>query len=274
MKRNLTRPLTCKITAVILLMSSSLVLANDSGQGWLFYDDARTSQKQYQPAARGYHWYNEEKDSPIENFNNDQLVSKAQAVDALRTLQLEVEETKALAVMNPTVENVRDYISLQNQVSANAERFSIIWEQTKVLYPELDYSLQKPTDNAAKQVYLDEYQENRARSIRALADTHGLFFFFRSDCVYCQQFAPILKQFELMYGITIIGVSLDGIGIPGFTDFEIDNGAAEALGVVGTPSLFAVEPRTGKSFAITHGMMSMEDLSERMLMLTIVENEV
>lgn len=45
---------------------------------------------------------------------------------------------------------------------------------------------------------------------------YALVFFFRSDCRYCHQFAPKLKQLAAQAGMYIYAFSLDNQGIPGF----------------------------------------------------------
>jgi thiol-disulfide isomerase/thioredoxin len=46
--------------------------------------------------------------------------------------------------------------------------------------------------------------------MKNIAREHGLIFFFRSDCPYCHQYAPTLKLLSEMYGIEVLGVSIDG----------------------------------------------------------------
>ena len=51
------------------------------------------------------------------------------------------------------------------------------------------------------EVYDREREAAQIRTAEHLARTHVLFFVFRSDCPYCQQFAPLLKSFEQKFGL-------------------------------------------------------------------------
>jgi conjugal transfer pilus assembly protein TraF len=93
----------------------------------------------------------------------------------------------------------------------------------------------------------------------------AVWFFFRSDCPYCEAQAPLLQVLAERYGFTILAVSLDGAPLPGglFPDYRRDAGHAARLGVVSTPALFLVKPE-GPTFApIAQGLLSLAQLQER-----------
>jgi conjugal transfer pilus assembly protein TraF len=67
-----------------------------------------------------------------------------------------------------------------------------------------------PVNNTAVKVNNQAKEQDRTNYMKNIAREHGLIFFFRSDCPYCHQYAPTLKLLSEMYGIEVLGVSIDG----------------------------------------------------------------
>ena len=59
---------------------------------------------------------------------------------------LHEQVTRALdqAILNPTPKNMRVYITLQNQISMQANHFALAWQTALLNNPDLDYSLSHP----------------------------------------------------------------------------------------------------------------------------------
>lgn len=260
------------ITVICLLFCCNAAIAESS-----FYESQR----------QGWHWYaappleiKEIEPLTDENFNNndDSLIADIPALDdpkaELARLQETVETAKAQAILEPTPQNVKIYIELQNAIQAQASQFAQTWQTVLWANPELDHSLKNPTNQAARQIFNDQHRVEKVQAIEKWKQTHGLFYFFRSDCPYCQAFAPVLKQFEATYGINIIAISLDGQSLPEYPNARVDNGAAQRLGVSTVPALFAIEPSTQAIIPITYGLISMEDLTERLWQLSLLKEGV
>jgi hypothetical protein len=82
-----------------------------------------------------------------------------------------------------------------------------------------------------------------------------LFFLFRSDCPYCQQFAPLLQRFEQKFGLPVFAISLDGGTLPEFPRARVDNGIAATLNVAQVPALFLASPRTNVITPLGYGVL-------------------
>ena len=137
----------------------------------------------------------------------------------------------------------------------------VIWAN-----PEFDYTVTGRPVNAKALEVFDRAQINaREGTAMALAKDHALFFFFRSDCPYCHQFGPYLKEFEAKFGLAVVPISVDGGPLlPAYPNPKIDNGIARALDVREVPALFLVEPRGGKIVPIGYGVLSESELLERL----------
>ena len=183
----------------------------------------------------------------------------------MAALQEKVKQSLDQAILNPTLENVGNYIQLQNQISTQANRFAQVWKTVLLKNPTMDFSMQHPTNSIGKQVYLDQNHEQEERALHNLSIHSGLFFFYRSTCPYCQRFAPIIKDFSQRYGITVIPVTTDGVSLPDFPNSRGDQGQAAQLGVTVEPALFTVDPRQKRIVPVGYGLMSEDELRQRLL---------
>ncbi|MDT1832839.1 conjugal transfer protein TraF, partial [Acinetobacter baumannii] len=85
-------------------------------------------------------------------------------------------------------------------VQNKATVFTDQWRRVVYQNPDYDYSLRNPSNNAAIKVQAQAKQTQIDGYLKNLSKEQGLIFFFRSDCPYCHQMAPILKQLSQMYG--------------------------------------------------------------------------
>ncbi len=209
----------------------------------------------------GWHWYQDPQE------NQTPSVTPMNPVQIMEAWQQKIKYSLDQAILNPTSENVRAYITLQNQISAQANQFSKTWQAVLLSYPQLDYSLQHPTNNIAKQVYLDQKQQDETKAIQQLAQHSGLFFFYRSSCPYCQRFAPIVKNFSQRYGISVVPITTDGVALPEFPNSHADQGQSERFNITQEPALFTVDPYTHQAVPVGYGLMSEDELRERILQI-------
>jgi conjugal transfer pilus assembly protein TraF len=71
-----------------------------------------------------------------------------------------------------------------------------------------------------------------------------------------------------MYGIEVLPVSLDGGGLPEFPSPRVDARVAAELGVETVPSVFLVDPAGRNVIPVGSGVMSVDELAERIYVLT------
>ena len=218
----------------------------------------------------GWFWY---RDAPLNTQpkKDDQREKDQRPRELIEfdVMQKRLDELKRIAVMNPTDAHMKAYMGYQRYVMDKSAVFADNWQRVVWQTPELDYSLKgRPTNNFAIGVYDQQLRDKQANTIRALARTHGLFFFFRSDCPYCHKFAPVLKRFEEVYGLTVFAVSLDGGSLPEYPNPVADNGIAASLNVSVVPALFLAVPGTREITPIGYGLMAETELVERIHTIT------
>lgn len=217
----------------------------------------------YDTHAKGWHWYEampDTKEKPVESVSPLTLDN---ATIAMSRVQKKVEAAKALAILDPTPQNVHYYLALQNQVSDRASLFAATWKQVLLEDPRLDENLKHPTNALGRQVSLDRHKDELGVDIQTFAQHSGLFFFYKGQCPYCHQFAPILKAFTQKMGIAVVPISLDGHLLAQFPDTQLDQGQGSLFSVHVVPALFAVDPKTHQAIPVGYGLMSEEELEER-----------
>lgn len=219
--------------------------------------------------AEGWHWYEEVAQPLEENHVQDQETASSDPIKTLKAFQKKVEALKSTAVMNPTFQNVKAYMEIQKVLMDKASLFSHRWQEVLYQTPPLDYTLLHPTSQAARHVYLDQQKKQMEDHIRALSKTHGLFFFFSSKCVYCREFAPIVKGFAQKYGWQVLAISLDGSKLPEFPDAKPDNGTFFALKLEALPALLAVNPQTKQVIPLSFGMTTHDQIEDRIRVLIL-----
>lgn len=200
--------------------------------------------------------------------------SRAPELVEFERLQKTLEETRNIAIMRPSETNVRRYMELESQVVARASHLADVAQRVAWATPQLDPTLQgRPVNAKALEVFDQAELVDRSRAIADLGKDHVLFFFYRSDCPYCQAFAPTLAAFQARHGIQVVAISVDGGPLPGFPNARPDNGIATALKVSQVPAVYLAQPFTGKISPIGFGVLSESQLLERIAVVSTPQAE-
>jgi conjugal transfer pilus assembly protein TraF len=181
-------------------------------------------------------------------------------------LQQRVEALRNIAIIRPTEANIRNYLAVQAEVIDKASVFADVAQRVIWAHPEFDYTVTgRPVNAKALEVFDRAQTDAREGAAMTLARDHALFFFFRSDCPYCHQFGPYLRDFEAKFGLTVVPISVDGGPLlPAYPNPKIDNGIARALDVREVPALFLAAPASGRIIPIGYGVLSESELLERL----------
>ena len=184
-----------------------------------------------------------------------------------------LEEKKAKAVIYPTEENIKDYMSYQQMVLDKSGTFADQWRRVLWKTPELDYTLKRPVSKVGKESWTDDRNSKIVGAIRGINNRYGVFFVFRSDCHFCHRYSPILKSFKEKYGIVVMPVSMDGGGLPEWEKFMVDHGQIERMGmeVKSVPATILFDKETRQIIPVGFGVLSHSDLEERIYAITKLE---
>jgi conjugal transfer pilus assembly protein TraF len=221
---------------------------------------------------RSYQWYPPERAARPEAEQPATLPPpprrSIRELTTTKEIREELDRLRDAAVIDPTMETVRTYLAAQQYVMEKGSTFAdvarrVVWETA-----ELDYSLRRPTNALAIDAFKSERRETRERAIARLAKENGLFFFFRGDCPYCHQLAPVLKYLQDVHGIEVFAVSLDGGRLSQFPEPRPDNGISRVLEVSQVPALFLSSKTERRVQPIGYGVLAADEILERMYVLT------
>lgn len=206
----------------------------------------------------GWHWNNDIEKQPIlekqKNSPQDNPITKMNRVHRL------LQYYKDQAVLEPTVDNIKNYLMIQNIIMQQSTLFSENWKKTMLLYPQFDYGITHPTDSAISQVAESDLHNRQIMLVKQLAKQYGLLFFYSGTNPLSSQIEKTVETFSQFYGFSTIAVSVDHTLIQSKLNHNIDNGQAAALGVKALPALVLVNPKTGAHFILTYGYSSVNNL--------------
>lgn len=210
------------------------------------------------------------KPSQKSNSSSNPAPNGAMALSQLTAVKRQLEERKALAIMYPTVSNITNYVSYQREQLDRASKFADTWQRALWQNPDLDYTLQRPVNTLGKRTWKEARKSDQDRTMDALAQRYGIFYFFSSNCAACRTFSPILKTLSIRHQFPVMAVSLDGGGTSAFDKYVIDNGQYEMMGLVGrqVPAVVLFDSVTKKPIPIGYGVMAADEITERIFQLT------
>ncbi len=252
---------------LLILLGIAVALPNN------IFASERTS-SYCQEYGLGWHFYcQEKKDQEKGTDGQNQSPNQEDYKEKLAQIKQTLEDKKAKAVIYPTPENLKDYMNYQKTVMDRSSNFADVWRRTLWQTPELDYTQFRPTAKMAKEAWVDKRNEDVSETIRKINDRYGLFFIFQGSCPYCHKYAPILKSFQEKYGITIMPVSMDGGGLPGWDKFLINKGQVEKMGLTtpAVPATVLFDKETRKFIPVGFGVLSHSELEERIYAITKLE---
>ncbi len=242
-----------RLLVILLVSFSGLVMALDVP----FFKDH----------ARGHFWYEvnrpvvKKKVKSVKVADSRDYVS---IVDGWRKEYLRLVN-KAIVTGHPS--DTGNVIAYQKFLIDKAQRFSGVWQIVLAQNPNLNDSFTHPTSSKGQKLVANELEERKLKVVKGLAKTHGLLFFYSSDCPHCHEMSPVVKSFSKRFGWDILAISMDGGSLAEFPEFVVDKGQARALEVKGTPALLAFNAETKEVLNLAYGFMVEEQIIDRALFL-------
>ena len=187
------------------------------------------------------------------------------AMREMKAIQKKLEESKALAIMSPTTENIAAYKTVQDYFTEKASVFSSQWEKTLLEYPHLDYNIQNSHYNATAAIKTTVERQAQAQAVKLVNQQYGIFFFYRGGEPLDNQLAKVVKEFSLQYDLAIIPISVDGRISSEYPESKKDTGQFTKMNVKYLPAIFLVEPKKGSFKPLSYGFISQDDLARRIL---------
>ena len=168
---------------------------------------------------------------------------------------------------DPTEENVEAYFLVQRFAMDKANDFADMSQKVVAGNTALDESMRRSLSSPGATAANIQYADKTTELLKKIGEHAGLWFFFKSDCRYCEAQAPILGFLETD-GFPILAVSMDGgeLRTRQFAHTYKDAGQAEQLGVTTTPTMFLVS-EDGRFDALGMSVLTLADLRQRILIV-------
>lgn len=233
------------LITVLMLMHAQGLFA-ERPAGFLWYNIEKEKKKASKPKQKG---------TPFNrlSFTERDAVLRFYTMEALH----KARQTKS-------VEDMRDFLSLQNYWLEESTRFKTLFQKTMLAYPEYDYTVTHPVSNLGEKITENMRDENRKQAVEKLSKSHGLLFFYRGKSLYDQKEIPIIRDFCERFNFPLIPISVDGEASKELTQSRIDRGQANQLGVRFFPAVLLVNPKTKKTVPVAYGFTTQDLLAERL----------
>ena len=196
------------------------------------------------------------------------------ATEQMMAFRAHVDELKHRAVLDPTEENVRAYITVQKQMIDQAGHFTDQWQRVIFGSPELSVTDDFPMSAAGIGVYQDQMKAVRDETFREVANTSGIIFIFEDDsrCGMCRAQGEILAQMQDWYDVSVLAVSRDGGTNAAFPNAVIDQGQLQDFGLQDypAPTMALVTPETGEIAVMGTGLLTADEILDRTFVITQV----
>jgi len=247
----------CLFVIVFLTKSIALPFYEDHAKGWFWYENMNQEEDED----------NQKEDTPPLPFQQE----KHPAVKALEMYKKNLEEKKAIALVNPTDHNVQNYMVAQKDMMDRSHKFSKVWKKVLLQTPELNFEQTFPTPQYLRHVFDDEKQNREEQILKESSKKYGLFLFVSKGCAYCKAFAPIVKVFSKKYGFHVMVVTINGPVdqdiLQHFDRIQADNGMKDAFGITQAPVLLAFDANTHDVIPISFGATSLDILTNNFITL-------
>lgn len=243
------------ISSVFTLILSPMFLCSESS--W------------YDQKLEGWYYF-EDSDSKEERKNQ---LTPEEAENLLEEQKRHLHQLLSLALIQPSSENVENYIRNQRYLLNQSDRFAETWGTVLLHNPLLGDFLSTPTTNYGV-LAMKELELNKKKQIlKHISAEYFLLFFFRGNDPLSDTVAEVVKLFASTNNWKYKAVSLDGKGIPSITNFEIDHGLSTKLGVQVTPSLYIVDPNQNWVFPVGAGLVSVSEIEQNIILQVDKANE-
>jgi conjugal transfer pilus assembly protein TraF len=275
----------CIVASAIALVLLLCVLAFRSTSA--FAQSALNYPSAWECDSEKWHWYCDpqppskppppktpEKKKPQAEIQTPTKRIELKDIKSASALREELKRREDMAIMEPTPQNVRDFLEAHTLVQTKSSDFADVWRRVVWTNPDLDYSLKHPVNNTGIRLKKDQREKETDEHMVALAKEHGLLFFFRSDCPYCHAMAPVLEMIEKKYGMEIFAVSTDNAPLPGLSKWSPNKGQFETLlqthGLreARVPALFIASKQSKDTAPLGMGVMAYTEIIDRIFVLT------
>jgi conjugal transfer pilus assembly protein TraF len=182
-------------------------------------------------------------------------------------LREKLPEYRDKALADPSPENVRTYYYVQRYSMDMAERFALQAQKVVLADPILDENSRRPLSDYGAQIFDKRALAATEQVAKKIAGMAGIWYFYHSECPYCEAQNPILLNLKRKLDLAILPIGLDGrpMAESQFANFAPNKGHAQELNVQATPTIYMVRP-PNDFVLLSEGLVTENSLKQRMIL--------
>lgn len=226
-------------------------------------------------SKRGWWWYEREPKKKEEDKDKTQEDRKLPSLSEHTPEELwsmHPDDFQALlmafqkkAVMFPTVENVKEYFTIQDIARRKALAFANVAAMVVQKYPELSLERDYPNALPGKAAKTREQSAEVGRKIDQSKENFALLYFYSPTCHFCAEQSEILSFFLEKYR----GWQVRKI------DITRNPGLAEQFRVRAVPFIMLIHKDSKEFMPVSIGVVSLSDMEERLYRgIRVLGNEI
>ncbi|KTC84392.1 conjugative transfer protein TraF [Legionella drozanskii LLAP-1] len=216
----------------------------------------------------GFLWYNLPKqETPQKKALKGRRFSQLSYQQQDAVLAYYTREAWHKAMNKLSVENMRNYIALQDFWSQRATKTSRLFEKTMLYYPEFHYESSHPSNNIGVKISDELRLKKESLVLKTLAKTHGLLYFYRGANPYDKKENLIIDDFSKRHGLRLLPIAVDGVKDDLFPQTRMDKGQAKQLNIRFFPALILVNPSTQRTHPVSYGLVTQDMLARQFVLV-------
>ncbi|EGQ7957979.1 type-F conjugative transfer system pilin assembly protein TraF [Vibrio vulnificus] len=239
------------VIPLVLLIQVYPTLANETPPGWRWYNEPK-------PALQA------PKVEPLPSntqttISSPKTLSATEQMDWFHTMHKEAQNDAAIHPKDK--EKLARFLALNRFITDQTDQLGMTFKALLLEKPELSYTKEHPTEQAARQVYLDLENQKKTDAVEKMKrEGWGFFFVYDGKDKLSQQLAPSIQAFADQYHFELLGISNDETFI---TNITVNRHNQGKISVPFTPALILVHPSTGEMKPLAYGWISQNELLGR-----------
>lgn len=233
----------------------------------------------YEKNKEGWFWHKTKKQIKKKKKIEKKIIQAPasphqKAVQQVEGIKEKTQELLSMAIVDPTEENLVDFMAHQKKLLDMSDRFRKAWELALLTNADLDYTADHPISTIALQAKNREAYLQQIQQINQIGQEAGIYFIFASTCPYCVEQAKVLKRFENSYGISVFPLTINGEGLSEYPYPDDGRVMANGLNIRKTPTLILAYPGEDKMLPLASGLVTEDELIRRILILNRKKEEI
>lgn len=222
--------------------------------------------------CEGWAWYEDKQEVREQKPKKEERLSKLdKATKEVEEAQKRIKGLLAIALLDPTDENIENYLIEQKKWLEKSQLMSKKWEKVVLENPELNHILQFPISQYGSKVRIQEKQNQTKGLITYLKEDHSLIFFYEGESSESTAFAKVAKRFSVKHDYELVAVSTDGTILEDFPNSLVNNKLPK--GVQAFPALFIFDQNNKEMIPISYGLNTVDGIERNILLQFTVVKE-